>query len=189
MNKATTYTLASAYQFAIHAKRVATLLVMVLVCSFSMPLQNESDEYEIKAAFIYRFTNYIEWDSTPGDEFVIGIFGTSPVKQDLQEIARTKTVKNKKIVIRQFKKPDDISTCHILFISQETSVPLNDILAKVAGKGTLTIGEKEGYAKKGALINFVEVDNKLKFEANPKGISAAGLKASSQLLKLAILVE
>jgi YfiR/HmsC-like len=166
------------------------ILLPVLICSFALPNLEEAEEYNIKAAFIYKFTNYIDWDSLiPGDEFIIGVIGPSPVIEQLNEIALTKTIKNKKIIVRQFNKPEEISPCHILFISQKTSFSLGDILAKVGGKGTLTISEKKGYAQKGTDINFIEVDNKLKFEANPKGISAAGLKASSQLLKLAIIVD
>jgi hypothetical protein len=165
-------------------------IALLLLCSFAGPGQEDSEEYDIKAAFIYQFTNYIDWDSlVAGDEFVIGIIGNSPVKEQLAEIAKTKTVKGKKMVIRQYNKPEEIGLCHILFISRKAPFPLDDMLVKVRGKGTLTISEKEGYAKKGALINFIEVDEKLKFEANPKGINAAGLKASSQLLKLAIIVD
>jgi hypothetical protein len=167
-----------------------TFLIFFLACSFRIPAQEESEEYDIKAAFIYQFTNYIDWDSLiPGNEFVIGIIGNSPVSGQLAEIAKTKTVRGKKIVLRQFGKPDEIVPCHILFISRKTSFTLGDILAKIGSKGTLTVSEKVGYAQKGADINFIEVDEKLKFEANPKGINAAGLKASSQLLKLAIIVD
>jgi hypothetical protein len=161
-----------------------------LACSFTAPFIEDTEEYSIKAAFIYKFTNYIDWDSLlPGNEFVIGVVGASPLKDELDEIARTKTVHNKKIVIRQFKKLDDISPCHILFISRDTPLPLADILTKVYGKGTLTISERDGYAKRGTEINFIEIDNKLRFEASPRNISAAGLKASSQLLKLAVIVD
>ena len=38
-------------------------------------------------------------------------------------------------------------------------------------------------------INFVIIKGKLKFEMNRRAIEDAGLQASSQLLKLAILVE
>ncbi|MCW3127457.1 MAG: putative transrane protein [Bacteroidetes bacterium] len=169
---------------------VSLFLLLLLSCSFATPAQEEDEEYNLKAAFIYKFTNYIEWGAPSSDhEFVIGIVGSSPISKQLIEIAKTKTVKNKKIVIRQFNKLEDIGPCQILFIPQKTPIRLDDILAKTAGKGTLIISEKAGYAKKGTGINFIEVDNNLKFEANAKGISAAGLKASSQLLKLAIIVD
>jgi hypothetical protein len=172
------------------ARWLKVCLLVLLTCSFTYPSQQEDAEYDIKAAFIYQFTNYIDWDSLiPGDQFIIGIMGNSPVNEQLDEIARTKTVKGKKIIIRQFNKPEEIGPCHILFIPRKAVFPFNDILAKIESKGTLTITEKAGYAKKGAAINFVEVDDKLKFEANPKIINDAGLKASSQLLKLAIIVN
>ena len=58
-----------------------------------------------------------------------------------------------------------------------------------AGKGTLTISEETGFADMGSAINFVVINDKLKFEANVKSITDEGLKASSQLLKLAIIVD
>ena len=177
-------------RLASKANGIKLLLLLPLLCSFSFPAPEGDEEYGIKAAFIYQFTNYIDWDSLiPGDEFIVGVFGSSPVNEQLTEIARTKTVRGKKIVVRQYNKPEDIGPCHILFIPRKTQFPFSDILDKVGSKGTLTVTEKEGYAKKGAGINFIEVDDKLKFEANPKSISAAGLKASSQLLKLAVIVN
>ena len=165
------------------------MLIFALWCSFGFRYE-ESEEYSVKAAFIYKFTNYIDWGTlTPANDFVIGIVGTSPIKDQLNEIARTKTVNTRKIVIKQFNKVEDIEACQILFIPDRSTLKLDDILGRLTAKGTLTISERDGYAERGTEINFVEVDNKLKFEANPKAINAAGLKASSQLLKLAIIVE
>ena len=171
-------------------KKIWLLHILVLAFSFSCLAQDETTEYDIKAAFIYKFTNYIDWGSQfQGNEFVIGVVGPSPVKDRLDEIARTQTVNNKKIVVRQFKKLEEITPCQMLFVSQDTPLHLKDILAKITGKGTLIISEKEGYAAQGAHINFIVVDNKLRFEANLKAINAAGLKASSQLLKLANIID
>lgn len=165
------------------------LLFFSFFCSFTVKQKKESvTEYNLKAAFIFNFTRYIEWDASQvGNEFVIGVFGVSPINEPLLEIVKTETVYEKKISIRQFSKPSEIGFCNILFISQKAASSLDDILAKVAGKGTLIISEKEGYAALGAAINFVIVNSKLKFEANVKAINAAGLKVSSQLLKLAII--
>jgi hypothetical protein len=170
--------------------RLVFILIALLLIGFSPQQQTESKEYELKAAFIYKFTNYIEWDSqTASDDFIIGILGNSPIENKLTEIGNTEKVNNKKIIIRKFNKLADISPCHILFISQKTSFSLEDILAKATSKGTLTVSEKRGYAAHGTNINFIIIDNKLKFEANLKTLSAAGLRVSSQLLKLAIIVD
>jgi len=170
------------------SKAILWLLCFFIFSSFQP--DNETDkEYKLKAVFIYNFTMYVEWDpSAMSQEFVIGIIGSSSIDGPLEEIARAKTCNGKKIVIRHISPKGDIPACNILFIPRDADVSLSIVLPKVP-KGTLTISEKNGYAANGTAINFVIVDNKLKFEANPKAISSAGLKASSQLLKLAIIVD
>ena len=171
-------------------KKWLYFIVFLSVTGFSRHTQTEAEEYNLKAAFIYNFTKFIDWNSfISGNEFIIGVVDSSPIYEPLAEIAQTKTVNDKKIIIRHYRKLDEISLCHVLFISRNTSLSLDDILAKTAAKGMLIVSEKAGYAKQGTAINFVVVNNKLKFEANTKAINSAGLTASSQLLKLAIIVE
>ncbi|HET6995665.1 MAG TPA: YfiR family protein [Chitinophagaceae bacterium] len=167
------------------------LLLLLLVCmaAVNSGAQTSVREANLKAAFIYNFTKYIEWDSSNyANDFVIGVIGSSPVTSALMEIARTNQAKNKKIVIRVFNKPEDISFCHILFIPQKIPYPLSSVLAKV-GKGTLTISEEPGFAKQGTAFNFKITNDKLKFEVNLAKLYSAGLKAGSQLLKLAEIVD
>ena len=176
---------------------VKRLLCFILLLSASLSYaddglqqpRTEAEEYALKAAFIYNFTKYIEWNSSNnGDEFTIGVLGYSPIIKYLADIAQTKTVNGKKIVIKQFYKPDEIRFCHLLFIPEQSTISLPTILSRV-GKGTLTVSEEDGYAAQGTALNFVLVNNKLKFESNIKAFDTAGLKASSDLLKLAIIVD
>jgi hypothetical protein len=175
-------------------KRILYSLLLISIAaagSMSCCAQSKSnaEEYELKAAFIYNFTKFIEWSpSNNGDEFVIGIMGYSPAMKYLQEIAASKSVNGKKIVIKQYYTPEEIRFCHVLFIPKQTTHNLNDILSRVS-KGTLTISEEDGYASMGTALNFVVVNNRLKFESNIRAIDGAGLKASSELLKLAIIVN
>ena len=148
-------------------------------------------EANLKAVFIYNFTRYIEWDSTANTEknnFVIGIIGFSPVNNALAEIARTNRVSNKRIVIRYYNKPEEIQDCHILFIPKGIPYSLASVLQRT-GRGTLTVSEEPGFAKQGTALNFFIDNDKVKFEANLKALFLAGLKASSQLLKLAKIVD
>jgi hypothetical protein len=166
------------------------IYLILLCCSVKMASgQLHEPEADVKAAFIYNFINYIEWDQPNNDnDFTIGVIGSSPVTESLMNIAKTSTAKNKKIVVRVFNKPEDIGDCQILFIPQNSPFSLHSILEKT-DKGMLTISEENGYAKQGTAFNFVIIKDKLKFEANLKTIYTEGLKASSQLLKLAIIVD
>jgi YfiR/HmsC-like len=167
------------------------LLSLVLLCSLmgTAMAQVQDGEAKLKAAFIYNFTKYIEWDTTSSaNDFIIGIMGSSPITAPLMEIANTNSIKNKKILIRLYNRPEDIGNCDILFIPQKLPYQLHSILDKT-GRGVLTISEEEGSAKEGTAFNFVIRNDKLKFEANLNAIRLAGLKAGSQLLKLAIPIE
>jgi len=168
-------------------------LFLILVCSFSGTITAQTSEKEanLKAAFIYNFTKYIEWDSNNEDDFIIGVMGSSPVTASLNEIAKTNMVNNKKITVRVFSKPEDIGDCNILFIPvipENSLYSLQSILDK-ADKGMLTISEEPGFAKQGTAFNFFITNDKLKFEANLKTLLQSGLKVSSQLLKLAKIVD
>lgn len=168
-------------------------LTLILLCCALYgvaPAQSQGSEASLKAVFIYNFTRYVEWDSTSNadHDFIIGVIGSSPVANALTEIAASSRVNNRRIFVQHYTKPDEIGHCHLLFIPQNTPYSLPSILERV-GKGVLTVGEEPGMAKQGAALNLVIVNDKLKFEANLKSIFLAGLKASSQLLKLAIIVD
>lgn len=169
-------------------KRFLFLLLTSSFCG-TVIAQASEQEANLKAAFIYNFTKYIDWGKyNDKNEFVIGVLGDSPIENSLEQIARDNTVNNKPIVVHILDRPSEASDCDILFISRNSRYTLNSILPRL-GKGVLTISEQPGYAEEGTAFNFIIVNSKLKFEANLKAISSAGLKAGSQLLKLAKIVE
>jgi hypothetical protein len=91
-------------------------------------------------------------------DFVIGVIGNSPIISELESIAATKKVDTR------------------------------NIAAKLQGKPILLVSESPGAAKKGSGINFVIVDDKMKFELNKAAVEKQGLKVSGDLAKLAIVV-
>jgi hypothetical protein len=169
-------------------KKFACLILICVAGRFCIMAQIGEQEYDLKAAFVYNFTKYIDWGNTVSKPFTIGVIGASPIYTPLREIAKAKTVGDKKIVVIHFNNPDDITPCNILFISANSYFSLSSVLARI-DKGTLTISEQPGFAEMGTAFNFVVDHDKLKFEANVNSISEEGLKASSQLLKLAIIVN
>ncbi|MGN6265305.1 MAG: YfiR family protein [Ginsengibacter sp.] len=151
--------------------------------------QVSEQEANLKAAFIYNFTKYIDWGNyNDRNEFVIDVLGDTTIANSLEQIAKEKTINDKAIVVHVLENPSQAAGCDILFISKNCHFTLDKILP-LMGRGVLTISEQPGYARQGTAFNFVIVNNKLKFEANLKAISSAGLKAGSQLLKLAKIIE
>jgi hypothetical protein len=142
-------------------------------------------EYALKAAFLYRFIDYVNWkDYSKNQFFKIAILEESPITAALLDMP-----KNKKIDIKEYKNADDISFCHILFVPYNSTIPIETIISKFSGKPVLIVTESKGYGKKGAQVNFVIVDNKLKFEVNLKAINKSGIGISSFLLQHAIIIQ
>jgi hypothetical protein len=142
-------------------------------------------DYALKADFLYRFVDYVYWKNYSKEQtFKIAILEDSPITTSL-----LKATKNKKIDIKEYKTLKEIRSCHILFIPYNCTVPIETILSNFSGKPVLIVTEQNGDGKKGAHMNFVLMENKLKFEVNLKAINKAGIGISSFLLQHAIIVQ
>ena len=142
-------------------------------------------EYALKAAFLYRFIDYVNWkDYSRTQTFKIAILEESPITASLLAVPKTK-----KIEIKEYKDLEEISFCNILFVPYNCTIPIETILSKFSDKPVLIVTERNGYGKKGAQMNFVIVENKLKFEVNLKAINKSGIGISSFLLQHAIIVQ
>lgn len=161
--------------------------IMILLAGNTIWAQENAGgkEYDLKAAFLQRFIDYVNWkDYSKNQIFKIAILEESPITASLQNIPKTK-----KIDIKEYKNLDEISFCNILFVPYNSTIPIETILSKFSGKPVLIVTERNGYGKKGAQMNFVMIENKLKFEVNLKAINKAGIGISSFLLQHAIIVQ
>jgi len=149
-----------------------------------------SQDAKFKALFMYNFTKYLEWpaEKQKGD-FVIGIYGTSPITQELRIIAGKKKVGIQNIVIKEYSTPAGLSGCHIIFIPENRSARIDEIRNSCTGTGTVLITEKAGLAKTVSGLNYVSIDGKQSFEINKTNLEKQGVKVNSVLLSLGIVVQ
>jgi len=148
----------------------------------------EYQEYQVKAAFLYNFAKFVEW---PAESFndaqaplIIGIVGKDPFGETLDKL-RDHHIEGRKLLIKRFAKVEDLEKCHILFISAAEKEHLSTILKITRGWHLLTVGDTKGLVQSGVIINFLVIENKIRFEINTDAAQRAGLKIRSQLLKLA----
>ncbi len=139
-----------------------------------------------QAMFIYNFSRLIEWPSSyKNGPFVIGILGSSSTQIELSNYTKGKKVGAQPITIRKFKKPEEVSTCHILFVPFAKTKFIPDVLARLGNKSVLIISERNGAINEGATINFVIVNNSLKFELKSSNATKNNIKLSSKLKDMA----
>lgn len=143
-------------------------------------------EYELKAAFIARFIDFIEWPqgSSPDPQFRFCVYGQDPFGAALDELARLTLMNNKPVKIIRTRSRRQIQACDLLFISSTEKRSVPALLRKLNDVPVLTIGDTEGFSEMGVIINFfIEKDNQ-RFEINHQAAIQQGIKISSKLLKL-----
>ena len=165
-----------------------TLCALALVGLPHLHADSTSIEYGVKAAYLYNFTRFIEWPSgtfsDSNGSFNICIIGRDPFGEAFK-VFKKKPLKGKNLKIYQFDKIRGTDNCHIAFISQSEKDHLEEILAALDGSGALTVSDIENFALKGGIINFVKVEQNIRFEINLKEAERSGLGISAKLLSLA----
>jgi hypothetical protein len=166
-----------------------TLDLMVFHITDIHAQDQKPGEYQVKAAFLYNIAKFVQWPGIEADEFLtLGILGEDPFGGILDEL-QGKRVQGKKIAVKRFKSYKNLRKIHMLFISSNEKENLSQILQAIKGSEILLIGDTEGFAQKGVSINFFLDQQKVRFEINVDAASRAGLKISSNLLKLAKIVH
>jgi hypothetical protein len=149
-------------------------------------------EYEVKAGVLYRIIGYVEWpkDSLPESHPIIqiGLLGQIPFPEAL-EVLDGKTVQGHKLVVKRLTDLSAAADCQVLFIGASEKPRLAEIVAGIKNRPVLTVGEAEGFAEGGGVVNLIAGQNRIVMEINREAAGRAGLSISSQLLKLARVVS
>jgi len=171
-----------------------------------------SREYRLKAAFLYNFMMFVEggrfrWKSAvkdpadPNEQIRIGIIGRTPFG-DAFEPLKGKTVRDRAVVIKQFKGFSDLADadghspqqhpqiaairqCHLLFICSSEQSYMAPILNPLQTLGILTVADTPGFLEAGGMMNFLIEENKVRFEVNTAATGRAQLQIRAKLLRLA----
>ena len=157
---------------------------------FQQP-SNYDTNSKFKAVFLYNFTRYFEWsDNKKVGNFVIYVVGKNEnLISELKTLASKKKVGNQDIEIKNSYAFDATINANIVFLLSDLSKSLADITSKNKSKSTLVVAENANACKVGSSINFVVVENKLKFEYSKNNAIKAGLKTNDDIKALAINIE
>lgn len=182
---------------SLHRGRLYFVLFCIAACLCIPGARGQSreapTEYQVKAAFVFNFAKFVEWpqaESTNGTApIVVGILGEDPFGAELDRIVNDRQVNGRPLRLKRFVSLSEVNDCHMLFISSSEKQRLQTIFDSLQSKGILTIGDSENFAKEGGMINFVLEKGKVRFQINIDAAERAGIKLSSQLLKLAHIVK
>jgi hypothetical protein len=149
-------------------------------------------EYQIKAVFLFNFAQFVEWPPEAFPEaqapLVIGVLGEDPFGAYLDETVRGEKLNGHLVVVQRYRRAEEIGACHVLFISRSEADRLEPILAGLKGRSVLTVGDFDGFARRGGMIRFVRENNKIRLRIGLETAKAARMTISSKLLRPAQIV-
>lgn len=150
-----------------------------------------SVEYQIKAVFLFNFAQFVEWPPSAFRDarapLVIGVVGEDPFGNYLDEAVRGERIGDRPLVVRRYHRGDDLTGCHILFISRSEDSAVASILAGLRGRSILTVGEEDGFIREGGILRFITENHKIRLRINVEAARAVGLTISSKLLRPATI--
>jgi hypothetical protein len=144
----------------------------------------------VKAAYLFRFAQYVEWPEAPADApFVIAVSGADEVAVHLERLLPGMTVNGRRAEVRRVTRVQDLEGVHILFVGANAFGRTRALRARAVEKPILVVTESDSGLDGGAVINFIEVDRNLRFEISLNAADRSGLRINSALLSVAARVE
>jgi hypothetical protein len=163
-------------------------LLLVCALAFAQP-ERERAEAQIKAAFLYKFGDFVEWPprafARPDSSFTIGVIGADAIATELQQAVSGRTVHERAVTVRRLKPADALSDVHVLFIGRSEGEHLAAILAAARGLPLLVVTESADALAQGSTINFVQEGNRVRFDVALPPAERASLRISARLLAVA----
>ncbi|MEN9847930.1 MAG: hypothetical protein RL368_670 [Pseudomonadota bacterium] len=155
------------------------LFLLCLLLGNNSALANS--DYATKAHNIYQFAQYIEWHGE-NTALTFCVVGENPFGNQLSQIIANKKINGRSLEFKQIAG-NQLGNCDIAFISESKRSELSQVLHST--HHLLTVSDIPDFAEKGGMIEFTKVEGKLRFVINRNAAVRAGIKISSQLLKLA----
>jgi hypothetical protein len=173
--------------------RIAVATLAAFMAAVGAPLLwaqgNPSSEYQVKAAFLFHFAQFVDWPpeafKANGSPITYCTVGGDPFQGALDASLNGKKIGERAFRVLHLKQAQERKECQVLFLGLTEKKSIAAELANLKGAPVLTVGESEHFAQDGGMIGFFLEDNKVRFEINLEAAEHAKLKISARLLALA----
>lgn len=151
-----------------------------------------AQEHELKAAFLFHFTQFVEWpaDAFPRSDtpFRICVVGGEDVAEFLAQLVAGERVKGRDLEVRGYGRARDARDCHILFLGADEDPRELRGMAEVDQGRVLSVGESAEFLEEGGLLRFRIYRGRIRLQVSDPARERSRLRISSKLLELCDLV-
>jgi hypothetical protein len=170
------------------------LAASLLLAALSLGMRSAArgadlDDVTLRAAFLFNFAKYVDW---PPDAFartdgslVLCVVQDRRLVEELARQTEGANLDGHPVWVHAVGAPDEATSCQVLYVADADEPRLPAIRRAIEGLPVLTVGDGRTFLNRGGMIALVSIGGRLRFEIDNEHAEAAGLKLSSQLLKLA----
>ena len=163
--------------------------LITLLAGWSIDLRAQRGlEYEVKAAFLFNFIQFVEWPGESlhaGEPFRLCLAGENPFGGMLERTVAGEQAAGRPIEVEVLAPDAPPAKCQALFVPRSQAGRTSAILRNVGTLPVLTVGESARFLENGGLVNFVVDGGQVRFDVNADAAAARGLRISSKLLRVA----
>ncbi len=171
--------------------RAALLVATLVALAPGVARAQETLEPDVKATFLYNFTRFIEWPGLApvSAPFRVCVVADATMEQAIKRTLEGEVVNGRPLEMAQPQTPQDAEGCQILYVGRSEQQRAAPLLAAVRDRPVLTVGDSPTFTQHGGAIQFVLVQNRVRFDINLPSAQRANLKLSANLLRVARNVE
>jgi YfiR/HmsC-like len=148
-------------------------------------------EDAVKAAYLYRFTQYVEWPeaASSAEPFTIAVLDAPGVAAELRRILPNHRIKNSAAQVREIARAQDVGSAQILYIGSAQIDRVRNVIAALAARPVLIVTDAEQGLAAGSSVNFVLLEHRVRFEVSLSAADRSQLRISAELLGVATRVQ
>jgi hypothetical protein len=159
------------------------------VCLQVLTAQSSVKEADVESAFLFNFARFMHKPESAGKAFTIGVLGTNPFNDTLEQITAHEQISGRPIHIVTVTTPAEALACDMVFLGDSERPRLDKDLQALEGAPVLTVSTLPGFLEHGGMIQFNLVSNHVRFSVNLDAVSHSHIALSSELLKVALSVS
>jgi YfiR/HmsC-like len=167
-------------------RAVLALLFTASVCSPFGQISQSAPEHEVKAAFLFNFTKFVNWPAIPAAQ----PFRVCVLADEATTAAIDRAMQNERILDRKTEtivpaSLEQARSCQVLFIGRDGSSRGASILPALRSLPVLTVGDGPDFLERGGIIQFVTAEGKIRFDVSLTNAARAQLSINARMLRVA----
>jgi hypothetical protein len=153
----------------------------LLLCASSHAALQEAPEHEVKAAFLFRFLSFIDWPQPSTAPLDVRFIGAEEIAAAMERIVPGRSAQGRPVIARRLKAGESPAGADVVMVGRAES----ERIPALAKQGVFVVGETPGALDRGAAINFLVVEGRVRFEVSLPNAERGKVRIHSRMLAVA----